>query len=271
MQRQTQAGTGALEGKGSRVHMCIQCDFPVAVYGRIWPCLHAFCLCCASDMAKCSLCVLATGSAPDSVPSSIGMSSMGLDASLCRPLRRCSNAVGRIERVSREQGLFISPATLQSYRSAPGRSPHQRPTHTCPAPCPGEHARAPCAELSDPQACRLRPGRAVHSHLTSWGPCSGGGPAAGRQGAAGAARLCARPRAARAADAVLAAAQWQDPGAAGKVCRRGWPVRPALRAGHWPHYCAARAPLRQWTAAGRQRSTEPAACAPRLCITCTPC
>jgi hypothetical protein len=139
MQRQAQAATNALEGKGSKVHMCIQCDFPVAVYGRIWPCLHAFCLCCASDMAKCSLCALATGGAPGSVPSSIG-----LDASLCCPSRRCSNAVGRIERVSREQGLFISPATLQSYRSAPGPSPHQPPTHICPAPWPRQHARAPC-------------------------------------------------------------------------------------------------------------------------------
>ena len=30
---------------------------------------------------------------------------------------RCTNAVGRIERVTRDQGLFISPATLQSYKS----------------------------------------------------------------------------------------------------------------------------------------------------------
>ena len=40
------------------MHVCINCDYPIAIYGRIWPCLHAFCLSCASEMAKCSLCAL---------------------------------------------------------------------------------------------------------------------------------------------------------------------------------------------------------------------
>lgn len=40
------------------MHVCINCEYPIAIYGRIWPCLHAFCLSCASEMAKCSLCAL---------------------------------------------------------------------------------------------------------------------------------------------------------------------------------------------------------------------
>lgn len=38
---------------GDRTHFCISCSFPVAVFGRIYPCLHAYCLACASDMSSC--------------------------------------------------------------------------------------------------------------------------------------------------------------------------------------------------------------------------
>lgn len=40
-------------GAGSRVHFCFTCHAPIAVYGRLMPCMHTFCLACATDMAKC--------------------------------------------------------------------------------------------------------------------------------------------------------------------------------------------------------------------------
>ena len=58
MRRQAKPAAGPAEARGARVHVCIHCDYPIAIYGRIWPCLHAFCLSCASEMAKCSLCAL---------------------------------------------------------------------------------------------------------------------------------------------------------------------------------------------------------------------
>jgi E3 ubiquitin-protein ligase Hakai len=39
--------------RGRRTHACVCCDFPIAVYGRCAPCLHAFCLTCAAGMAQC--------------------------------------------------------------------------------------------------------------------------------------------------------------------------------------------------------------------------
>ncbi len=65
------------------MHFCISCEFPIAVYGRVWPCLHVFCLSCAADMAKCLV---------------------------------CRGIVGKIERIPCEQGLFVSAATLQGFR-----------------------------------------------------------------------------------------------------------------------------------------------------------
>lgn len=39
--------------RGKRTHMCCACDFPISVYGRCAPCLHAFCLTCAANMPRC--------------------------------------------------------------------------------------------------------------------------------------------------------------------------------------------------------------------------
>ncbi|TMW86409.1 hypothetical protein EJD97_021418 [Solanum chilense] len=39
-----------------RVHFCICCDFPIAVYGRLSPCEHIFCLDCARTDSVCYLC-----------------------------------------------------------------------------------------------------------------------------------------------------------------------------------------------------------------------
>ncbi|URD93367.1 Cbl proto-oncogene, E3 ubiquitin protein ligase-like 1 [Musa troglodytarum] len=41
---------------GERVHFCVRCDFPIALYGRLVPCEHAFCLTCARSDASCYLC-----------------------------------------------------------------------------------------------------------------------------------------------------------------------------------------------------------------------
>jgi hypothetical protein len=38
---------------GARVHICIACDAPVAVYGHLLPCMHTYCLACATDMPAC--------------------------------------------------------------------------------------------------------------------------------------------------------------------------------------------------------------------------
>ncbi|KAK9816664.1 hypothetical protein WJX72_003463 [[Myrmecia] bisecta] len=84
--REAPAQVGHLHAKqkGDRVHMCICCEYPIAVYGRVWPCLHAYCLSCTSDMKQCYL---------------------------------CQSDISRIERVPCENGLYISAATMQSFKS----------------------------------------------------------------------------------------------------------------------------------------------------------
>lgn len=74
-------GTLLARGPGRRVHMCLHCGFPIAVYGRLLPCAHTYCLVCATDMAVCTI---------------------------------CHGNVNRIERVARDEAaMFISPTTLQ--------------------------------------------------------------------------------------------------------------------------------------------------------------
>ncbi|KAI9080086.1 hypothetical protein K1719_032632 [Acacia pycnantha] len=41
---------------GDCVHFCVRCDFPIAIYGRLSPCDHAFCLDCARSDSICYLC-----------------------------------------------------------------------------------------------------------------------------------------------------------------------------------------------------------------------
>lgn len=38
---------------GKRAHLCIACHHPITVYGRVTPCLHVFCMSCASSMGAC--------------------------------------------------------------------------------------------------------------------------------------------------------------------------------------------------------------------------
>ncbi|XP_047338505.1 E3 ubiquitin-protein ligase HAKAI homolog [Impatiens glandulifera] len=41
---------------GERVHFCVRCDLPIAIYGRLSPCDHVFCLECARLDPGCYLC-----------------------------------------------------------------------------------------------------------------------------------------------------------------------------------------------------------------------
>ncbi|MFS8004789.1 putative transcription factor interactor and regulator C2H2 family [Helianthus anomalus] len=49
-------GQKASRSLGKRVHICAQCDFPIAIYGRMIPCEHALCLDCARSGSTCFLC-----------------------------------------------------------------------------------------------------------------------------------------------------------------------------------------------------------------------
>lgn len=58
----TAASTVKILGRRSRrqlterVHFCVHCDFPIAIYGRLSPCEHAFCLDCARSDSICYIC-----------------------------------------------------------------------------------------------------------------------------------------------------------------------------------------------------------------------
>ncbi|KAL2613059.1 hypothetical protein R1flu_024751 [Riccia fluitans] len=41
---------------GDKVHFCVRCHFPIAIYGRLDPCEHVFCLICAKKDVNCYLC-----------------------------------------------------------------------------------------------------------------------------------------------------------------------------------------------------------------------
>ncbi|KAL3531734.1 hypothetical protein ACH5RR_005255 [Cinchona calisaya] len=41
---------------GERVHFCVHCNLPIAVYGRLNPCEHVFCLDCARSDSFCFIC-----------------------------------------------------------------------------------------------------------------------------------------------------------------------------------------------------------------------
>ena len=48
---------GTLTFPDTQVHICSRCNFPIAIYGQLLPCKHAFCLQCAYEMGPtCYLC-----------------------------------------------------------------------------------------------------------------------------------------------------------------------------------------------------------------------
>lgn len=70
---------------GYQRKVCVSCECPIAVYGRILPCLHTFCQPCSASMAVCMI---------------------------------CEGPIESIEFVRHgDQPLFISAATLQSFKS----------------------------------------------------------------------------------------------------------------------------------------------------------
>ncbi|KAL4514025.1 hypothetical protein Ndes2526B_g09176 [Nannochloris sp. 'desiccata'] len=81
-----QAGVGHLGpvDKGKRAHFCASCNFPAAKHARCAPCLHVFCMSCAANMGRCVV---------------------------------CSALITKIEPIPAGSTLFVSPATLQGYRT----------------------------------------------------------------------------------------------------------------------------------------------------------
>jgi hypothetical protein len=79
-------GEVAAPPPGRQTHCCSQCEFPIAVYGRLAPCLHIFCLPCASAMPACP---------------------------------ECGAAVTKLEPIAAGSGpVFISSVTRQAFRGA---------------------------------------------------------------------------------------------------------------------------------------------------------
>eukprot|EP01025_Chloroclados_australasicus_P029088 TRINITY_DN2892_c0_g2_i1.p1 TRINITY_DN2892_c0_g2~~TRINITY_DN2892_c0_g2_i1.p1 ORF type:complete len:124 (-),score=1.70 TRINITY_DN2892_c0_g2_i1:20-391(-) len=80
-------------GNSPKIHLCVQCQSPINIYGRLHPCLHAFCITCAAEMSTCFI---------------------------------CSGDIHRMERISAQQGLFISTLTLQSHKSQEHLAQHTK-------------------------------------------------------------------------------------------------------------------------------------------------
>lgn len=53
--QQQQLGRLVQRTPGNRTHFCFSCHIPIAIYGRLLPCMHTFCLACATDMPQCSM------------------------------------------------------------------------------------------------------------------------------------------------------------------------------------------------------------------------
>eukprot|EP00242_Pyramimonas_sp_CCMP2087_P015017 CAMPEP_0198212740 /NCGR_PEP_ID=MMETSP1445-20131203/27486_1 /TAXON_ID=36898 /ORGANISM="Pyramimonas sp., Strain CCMP2087" /LENGTH=181 /DNA_ID=CAMNT_0043887271 /DNA_START=113 /DNA_END=658 /DNA_ORIENTATION=- len=41
---------------GDKIHICVNCNFPINTYGRLIPCQHAFCWTCANEACSKKLC-----------------------------------------------------------------------------------------------------------------------------------------------------------------------------------------------------------------------
>eukprot|EP01023_Acetabularia_acetabulum_P061825 TRINITY_DN7520_c0_g1_i8.p3 TRINITY_DN7520_c0_g1~~TRINITY_DN7520_c0_g1_i8.p3 ORF type:complete len:127 (-),score=2.42 TRINITY_DN7520_c0_g1_i8:402-782(-) len=77
----------------AKIHLCVQCQSPINTYGRLHPCLHAYCLTCAAEMSICYI---------------------------------CSGDIHRMERISSQQGLYISSLTLQSHKTQDHLAQHTK-------------------------------------------------------------------------------------------------------------------------------------------------
>ncbi|KAK9090195.1 hypothetical protein Sjap_023372 [Stephania japonica] len=83
---------------GERVHFCVRCDFPIAIYGRLSPCEHAFCLDCARSDSSCYL---------------------------------CDERIQKIQTIKMMEGIFIcaAPHCLKSFLKRPNFESHIHESH----------------------------------------------------------------------------------------------------------------------------------------------
>ncbi|XP_064998819.1 E3 ubiquitin-protein ligase HAKAI homolog isoform X1 [Musa acuminata AAA Group] len=87
---------------GERVHFCVRCDFPIALYGRLVPCEHAFCLTCARSDASCYLVFCS-----------------------------CDERIQKIQSIKMMEGIFIcaAPHCLKSFLKKSEFESHIHETH----------------------------------------------------------------------------------------------------------------------------------------------
>ena len=94
--------------------------------------------------------------------------------SAARAARRCTAPITKVERISREAGLFISPVTLQGFRSAPRSAaqllqqhaaPHSPPPSALLSPCPRGSAPLPSSHRGAGEADFERHGRQLYAQL----------------------------------------------------------------------------------------------------------
>ncbi|CAM6007348.1 unnamed protein product [Sphagnum balticum] len=91
-------GVKARRRPGDKVHICVRCNFPIAVYGRLDPCEHVYCLTCAKLDSTCFL---------------------------------CDERVVRIQKMDVLEGIFIcgAPSCLRSFLARPDFEWHVADSH----------------------------------------------------------------------------------------------------------------------------------------------
>jgi hypothetical protein len=194
---QRQPGRLVRRAPGARVHFCVACLSPIAVYGRLLPCMHTFCLACATDMPQCFMCAGEGGGRAGAV--------------LRDGAQRPRWARPRATPCARAP----SPAAARAAPTAGRSSLRQRTRQANPAsphPLPAPAARRP-SSASTESRCH---GRSLYPlprcRALQVSPAGGGA----RAGAApGAGRRCARPQ----RPLARAAAGGPCAGAAGPRCR----------------------------------------------------
>jgi len=97
----------------SKTHICPGCEFPIAIYGRLHPCTHAYCLRCSSRLTKCAMYASVIIHSQLIMQFSVSSRYTYHNFLACS----CQQGVASVERLDRGNGIFISPVTLQSFTS----------------------------------------------------------------------------------------------------------------------------------------------------------
>ncbi|GAQ87582.1 hypothetical protein KFL_003620130 [Klebsormidium nitens] len=113
-------GTPGSRKAGEKVHFCVLCDLPIAIYGLLVPCQHVFCLACANALGK--------------------------------TCPRCSAAIQSVDAVRSPPGVLICgiPTCLRAFLSKPELLLHVHESHqdlfkpatpppSAPSPLPTQH------------------------------------------------------------------------------------------------------------------------------------